>query len=375
MSDPGPDLPEPHLLVVDDDARLGELLRRYLSDSGFRVTIAGDAGEARAHLASFAFDLVVLDVMMPGESGFDLTRALRREGRVPILLLTAMAEPEDRVNGLEQGADDYLSKPFEPRELVLRIRNILQRRPAAHTAPREIRFGGCRFDLIRGELFRGGDVMHLTAAEAGLLSALAQKAGQAVSREELSLSAQFSGNVRNCRCPDDAAAPQDRARSALSALPADRPRHRLCPQARLTAIGWRRRRASSKQQWIRSGPEAEPRAEFDIRPRGWIKRVLPRTMFGRSLLIVVVPLVLLQAIATWIFYDRHWAAVSWRLSAGVAGDIALLIEAMQLAGSRSRHRPAARKGCGGDRPRFRRKPRLRSSLRRCRRAARCSKSS
>lgn len=188
---------EPHLLVVDDDARLRELLRRYLADSGFRVTTAADAGEARANLASFAFDLVVLDVMMPGESGLDLTRALRREGRVPVLLLTAMAEPEDRVNGLEQGADDYLSKPFEPRELVLRIRNLLLRRPAADPDRREIRFGGCRFDLVRGELFRGGDVIRLTAAEAGLLASLAQSAGEAVSREELSLSAQFSGNVRN----------------------------------------------------------------------------------------------------------------------------------------------------------------------------------
>jgi two-component system, OmpR family, phosphate regulon response regulator OmpR len=197
MSDPKPDLSESHLLVVDDDRRLAELLRRYLTDSGFRVTTAGDASEARAQLSSFAFDLVVLDVMMPGESGLDLTRALRREGRVPILLLTAMAEPEDRVNGLEQGADDYLAKPFEPRELVLRIRNILQSRPAANTGPREIRFGGCRFDVVRGELFRGGDIVHLTAAEAALLSGLAQKAGQAVSREELSLSAQFSGNVRN----------------------------------------------------------------------------------------------------------------------------------------------------------------------------------
>ncbi len=197
MSDPNPNLPESHLLVVDDDTRLAELLRWYLSESGFRVTTAGTASEARAHLASFAFDLVVLDVMMPGENGLDLTRALRREGRVPILLLTAMGEPEDRVNGLESGADDYLSKPFEPRELVLRIRNILQRRPAADQVPREIRFGGCRFDLVRGELFRGGDVVHLTAAEAALLSALAAKAGQAVSRDELSLSAQFSGNMRN----------------------------------------------------------------------------------------------------------------------------------------------------------------------------------
>src|SRR5215472_3116271 len=188
---------EPHLLVVDDDARLLELLRRYLSDNGFRVTTAQSAAEARAKLAAFAFDLIVLDVMMPGESGLELTQALRREGRVLVLLLTAMAEPEDRVNGLELGADDYLSKPFEPRELVLRIRNVLQHRPVDDPVRRELRFGGCRFDLVRGELYRGGDPVHLTAAEAALLSALAQKAPQPVPREELALSAQFSVNVRN----------------------------------------------------------------------------------------------------------------------------------------------------------------------------------
>jgi two-component system, OmpR family, phosphate regulon response regulator OmpR len=192
-----PDLPEPHLLVVDDDTRLAELLRRYLSDGGFRVTIAADASEARAQLASFAFDLVVLDVMMPGESGLELTRALRREGGVPILLLSAMAEPEDRVNGLEQGADDYLAKPFEPRELLLRIHNILQRRPVPNADRHEIRFGGYRFDTVRGELFRGDELVHLTAAETGLLSVLAQRAGHPISREELSLCGVFSGNVRN----------------------------------------------------------------------------------------------------------------------------------------------------------------------------------
>jgi len=137
---------EPHLLVVDDDARLRDLLRRFLSENGFRVTTAADAVEARANLASFAFDLVVLDVMMPGESGLDLTRDLRASGhspRLPVLLLTAMAEAEDRVKGLEQGADDYLVKPFEPRELVLRIRNIIERRiAAADEEPHAIRFGG-----------------------------------------------------------------------------------------------------------------------------------------------------------------------------------------------------------------------------------------
>lgn len=191
---------EPHLLVVDDDARLRALLRRYLSDNGFRVTLAADAAEARASLTSFAFDLIVLDVMMPGETGIELTRALRdetRQQRVPILLLTAMGEPEDRINGLEQGADDYLAKPFEPRELVLRIRNVLERRGAAGEAAGSVRFGAFRFDLARNELFRGGEVVHLTSAEVLLLSSLAARAGEAVSREDLSQSAPFSGNIRN----------------------------------------------------------------------------------------------------------------------------------------------------------------------------------
>ena len=188
---------EPHLLVVDDDSRLRGLLRRYLSDNGFRVTTAGDAGEARASLASFAFDLVVLDVMMPGENGLDLTRSLRRDSTVPVLLLTARAEPEDRIIALEEGADDFLAKPFEPRELVLRIRNILLRRPSGEVDGRDVRFGAFRFDLARGELWRGDDPVRLTAAEAGLLASLAERAGEAVSREELAASMQFSGNVRS----------------------------------------------------------------------------------------------------------------------------------------------------------------------------------
>jgi two-component system, OmpR family, phosphate regulon response regulator OmpR len=187
---------EPHLLVVDDDERLRELLRRYLSEQGFRVTTAGDAGEARTKLASIAFDLLVLDVMMPGEDGLTLTGSLRSTSRIPILLLTAMAESEDRINGLERGADDYLAKPFEPRELVLRIRNILQRVPQPALRTNEFRFGAWRLDLARSELYRGNDPVHLTAAEIALLMALARRAGEAVSREELSEEAQFSGNVR-----------------------------------------------------------------------------------------------------------------------------------------------------------------------------------
>ncbi|HYM04567.1 MAG TPA: response regulator [Stellaceae bacterium] len=187
---------EPHLLVVDDDARLRDLLRRYLTEQGFRVTTAGDAAEARARLASLAFDLLVLDVMMPGEDGFALTNSLRRESRIPILLLTAMAEPEDRISGLERGADDYVAKPFEPRELVLRIRNILQRVPQPAQPSTEIRFGAFRVDLARGGLYRGSDPIHLTTAELALLMTLARRAGEAVSREVLAEEGQFSGNVR-----------------------------------------------------------------------------------------------------------------------------------------------------------------------------------
>jgi two-component system, OmpR family, phosphate regulon response regulator OmpR len=187
----------PHLLVVDDDERLRGLLRRYLADNGFRITLAADAAEARLKLKSLDYDLAIVDVMMPGENGFELTASLKAERRVPILLLTAMAEAENRIHGLEQGADDYLAKPFEPRELVLRIRNILARTASGGTAAAgEARFGGFRFDAKRAELWRGDEPVHLTAAEAALLAALANRAGAAVSRERLAEEAQFSGNVR-----------------------------------------------------------------------------------------------------------------------------------------------------------------------------------
>jgi two-component system, OmpR family, phosphate regulon response regulator OmpR len=188
---------EAHLLVVDDDSRLRDLLRRYLVECGFRVTTAADAAEARARLESLAFDLLILDVMMPGEDGLALTENLRKTSAVPILLLTAMAESEKRIDGLERGADDYLTKPFEPRELVLRIRNILQRvTPAVVEPPDELRLGAYRFDLKRGMLFRGREPVRLTTAEAALLNALARKSGEAVSREALAQEAQCSGNLR-----------------------------------------------------------------------------------------------------------------------------------------------------------------------------------
>ena len=185
-SGPAADLHEPHLLVVDDDARLGELLRRYLSDGGFRVTIAGDASEARAHLESFAFDLVVLDVMMPGESGFDLARAIRAGSAVPILMLTARDEKESRIKGLEIGADDYLAKPFEPRELSLRVASILRRARPPSTPPAEsVRFGPFVFHLARGELRRGEEAIRLTDREREMLRVLVASVGETVPRQAL----------------------------------------------------------------------------------------------------------------------------------------------------------------------------------------------
>lgn len=176
----------PHILVVDDDSRLRKLLSRYLTENGFRITSAGDAAEARRKLQSLQFDLLIVDVMMPGESGLSMTAALRKESDVPIVMLTAMGESEARIAGLEAGADDYISKPFEPREMVLRIHNVLRRGPAnnGHGA-QELIFGATRFDHERGELLRGSRRIRLTDAEAELLRALSARSGDVMSREEL----------------------------------------------------------------------------------------------------------------------------------------------------------------------------------------------
>jgi two-component system, OmpR family, phosphate regulon response regulator OmpR len=192
----------PHILVVDDDTRLRELLRRYLSENGFLVSAARDAAEARRMLAGLEFDMIVLDVMMPGEDGFSLTESLRRTNPVPILLLTARGEVDDRIAGLERGADDYLSKPFEPRELLLRISTILRRAAMPGVGrdqgagTQQIAFGACVFHLRRGELLREDRPVHLTEIETVLLRALAERAGEPVSREELILEGGIDGNER-----------------------------------------------------------------------------------------------------------------------------------------------------------------------------------
>ena len=179
----------PHILVVDDDARLRNLLSRYLAENGFRVTTAEIAADARAKLRSVSPDLMVLDIMMPGESGLDLTASLRasQPPDLPVLLLTARGAPEDRIAGFEAGADDYLGKPFEPLELVLRIRAMLRRVPSGPVPIGPIGLGALTFDPERGELTRPEGVIRLTGGEVALLTALAKRANEALSREEIAV--------------------------------------------------------------------------------------------------------------------------------------------------------------------------------------------
>ena len=174
-----------HILVVDDDDRIRTLLKRYLTDNGFRASVASDGEEARNLLGAVDFDLLILDVMMPGLSGFDLTEKVRAASNVPILLLTARGLSKDRIEGLERGADDYLTKPFEPRELLLRVGSLLRRARPAMRERQTLTFGGCTFSPGRGELRRDGDLVKLTSGELALLRALAQKPGQAISRTAL----------------------------------------------------------------------------------------------------------------------------------------------------------------------------------------------
>ncbi|HEY1475546.1 MAG TPA: response regulator transcription factor [Pseudolabrys sp.] len=173
----------PHLLVVDDDNRIRNLLSRFLSGEGYRVTTAENAADARAKLNGLSFDLLILDVMMPGENGFDFAKSLRGSSGVPILMLTARDAAESRIKGFEMGADDYLSKPFEPRELSLRIASILKRaKPAAAPPAESVRFGPFVYHLARGELRRGEEAIRLTDREREMLRILAATPGETVSR-------------------------------------------------------------------------------------------------------------------------------------------------------------------------------------------------
>ncbi|MGR3320738.1 MAG: response regulator [Pseudooceanicola sp.] len=180
--------PAPHLLIVDDDERIRDLLARFLSRNGFLVTAARDAEHARRLLTGLEFDLIVMDVMMPGTDGITMTRRLRETLSTPILLLTAKGEARDRINGLEAGADDYLPKPFEPRELLLRINAILRRMPEVDrgvAAPKVLHLGEIRYDLDKGEMWRGDSPVRLTATESQLMRIFAANPGEAMSRMKL----------------------------------------------------------------------------------------------------------------------------------------------------------------------------------------------
>jgi two-component system phosphate regulon response regulator OmpR len=180
--------PDAHLLIVDDDERIRGLLQKFLMRHGFLVTSARDAAHARRILAGLDFDLIVLDVMMPGEDGISLTRDLRKTSTTPIMLLTAKGETENRIEGLEAGADDYLPKPFEPKELLLRINAILRRMPeteAADTKPKILHLGPVRYDIERGEMWNGDDIVRLTATEAQLMRIFSKHVGEPVTRVKL----------------------------------------------------------------------------------------------------------------------------------------------------------------------------------------------
>jgi len=179
--------PEAHLLVVDDDERIRGLLQKFLMRNGFLVTVARDAGQARRLLAGLEFDMIILDVMMPGEDGITLTRDLRTRMTTPILLLTAKGETASRIEGFEAGADDYLGKPFEPKELLLRINAILRRVPQVRVdaPPKVLHLGAVRYDMNRGELWRGADPVRLTATEAALMRLFSTHSGAAISRERI----------------------------------------------------------------------------------------------------------------------------------------------------------------------------------------------
>ena len=179
---------QPHLLIVDDDERIRGLLQKFLIRNGFLVSAARDAAHARRILEGLDFDMIVLDVMMPGEDGVSLTKSIRETSTTPIMLLTAKGETEDRIAGLEAGADDYLSKPFEPKELLLRINAILRRVPDAgdvDTTPKFLNLGPIRYDIERGEMWRGEDLVRLTATESQLMKIFSATPGEPISRAKL----------------------------------------------------------------------------------------------------------------------------------------------------------------------------------------------
>ena len=175
-----------HILVIDDDTRLRSLLGRFLDENGFQVSLAKDTAEAKKMMQELSFDLLIVDVMLPNENGVDFTAALRKSSKIPVIMLTARGEFDDRIKGLEAGADDYLQKPFEPKELLLRINNILKRMSVTQDPENICRFGEFTFNLAESRLKKGEEFIHVTDSEAKILNILCKEKGNSVSREKLS---------------------------------------------------------------------------------------------------------------------------------------------------------------------------------------------
>jgi two-component system phosphate regulon response regulator OmpR len=190
------DTEKPHILVVDDDDRIRQLLSRYLRDNGFVVATAKDASDAIEIMKLALFDALIVDVMMPGQTGFEFTQALRKTSSIPVLLLTALQETADRITGLEAGADDYLPKPFEPKELLLRLKAILRRRDKIPQAVTTFRLGKWTYDPDLNELKSADETLRLTSVESTLLENLAKHAGKVLSRDELARLCGLDGNDR-----------------------------------------------------------------------------------------------------------------------------------------------------------------------------------
>ena len=256
----------PHLLLVDDDRRIRDLLSRFLSGEGYRVTTATSASDARAKLLGLHFDLLILDVMMPGETGFDLARFIRTSSSVPIIMLTARHEAEARIEGLQIGADDYVAKPFEPRELVLRIGNILKRTaPPPVETLEQIAFGPYVYHLERGELRQGEEIIHLTDREREMLRILAVEPG----RDRAARGADRRRHRQRARGrrADQPPAAQDR-----DAIP---PIRCSCRRCAASAIAWSRRPEPTCHEHARHRPDADPHRRAAASPRpmaGWATR-------------------------------------------------------------------------------------------------------
>ena len=275
------------------------------------------AGDARAKLLGLHFDLLILDVMMPGETGFDLARFIRKSSTVPIIMLTARHEAEARIEGLQIGADDYVAKPFEPRELVLRIGNILKRTaPPPVEVLEQIAFGPYVFHLERGELRQGEEIIHLTDREREMLRILCRHPGRdrAARRADRRRHRQRARGRR----ADQPPAAQDREGSRQSAVPAGGARHRLSPRRLALST------LDTGLTLIRNASQRVSRANGRLGNafKGW----MPTGLYARALLIMIVPMVILQSVVAFVFMERHWNTVTRRLSTAVVRDIASLID-------------------------------------------------